>query len=66
VAERNAASEGVPLATFLRRLATRGADANQARVERALSLLGTLTRAEADAIRANVKDVREAWSRGRR
>ena len=68
LAERNATAEGVPLATYLRRLAvtaTPGAT-NEARVARALAVLGSLTTGEADAIRANVREVRKAWGGGRR
>ena len=68
VAERKAAAEGVPLATWLRRLAVtaRPAGSDEARVARSLAVMGTLSRDEADAIRANVQDVRKAWARSRR
>jgi hypothetical protein len=68
VAERNAAADGVPLATYLRRLAVTAGPgvANDARVARALAVLGSLTTEEADAIRSNVREVRKAWARGRR
>jgi len=39
--------------------------ARAARLARSLSVLGTLSKAEADAIRDNVREVREAWGRGR-
>lgn len=67
VAERKAAAEGVPLATWLRRLAVtaRPGGSNEERIARSLAVLGTLSRQEADAIRANVREVRKAWTRGR-
>ena len=37
-----------------------------AEVARALAVLGSLTTGEADAIRANVREVRKAWGGGRR
>lgn len=68
LAERNAAADGVPLATYLRRLAlvAQPGESNEQRVARSLAVLGTLTTAEADAIRSNVREVRKAWARGRR
>jgi hypothetical protein len=68
VAEGKAAAEGVPLATWLRRLAVTAppAGSNEARLARSLSVLGTLSHGEAEALRANVREVRKAWSRGRR
>ncbi len=68
-ARRNAAAEGVPLSTYLRRLAVTAPPASNAedeRVKRALALLGSLSTQEADALRENVREVREAWGRGRR
>lgn len=68
IAEGKAAAEGVPLATWLRRLAVtaRPAGSDEERIARSLAVLGTLSRADADAIRANVREVRKAWRRGRR
>ncbi len=65
---RAAAAEGVPLSTYLRRLAitARPTDTEDDRVKRALAALGSLSSAEADRLRANVRDVREGWARGRR
>lgn len=65
---RAAAAEGVPLSTYLRRLAvtTRPPDAEDERVKRALAALGSLEPSEADELRANVREVREGWTRGRR
>ncbi len=67
-AEKNATAEGVPLATYLRRLAVTAqpGETNEARVARSLAVLGSLSTAQADAIRANVREVRKAWARGRR
>ncbi len=69
VARARAKAEGVPLSTYLRRLAvtTRAAPAeNEARIKRALAALGSLSSEEADELRANVREVREGWARGRR
>ena len=68
VAERKAAAEGVPLATWLRRLAitSRPTGTNEERIARSLAVLGTLSKDEADALRSNVREVRKAWTRGRR
>lgn len=68
VAERKAAAEGVPLATWLRRLAVtaRPGGTSEERIARSLSVLGTLSKAEADALRDNVRDVRKSWTHGRR
>jgi len=65
---RAAAAEGVPLSTYLRRLAitTRPIETEDERVKRALSALGSLSSAEADELRANVREVRKGWVRGRR
>lgn len=67
---RAAAAEGVPLSTYLRRLAitarpTPGAE--DERVKRALAALGSLSKAEADELREDVRELREGWDRrGRR
>ncbi|MBL0278445.1 MAG: hypothetical protein IPQ24_20650 [Anaeromyxobacter sp.] len=68
LAERNAAAHGAPLATYLRRLAlvAHPGESREQRVARSLAVLGTLTTAEADAIRSNVREVRKAWARERR
>jgi len=69
LARARAKAEGVPLSTYLRRLAvtTRAAPAeSEARIKRALAALGSLSSEEADALRANVREVREGWARGRR
>jgi len=69
IATANAAAEGVPLSTYLRRLAvmTRPRPLSEdERVKRALAVLGSLTTEEADELRASVREVRKGWSRGRR
>jgi hypothetical protein len=68
-AKRNAAAEGIPLSTYLRRVAVISrplAGAADERVKRALALLGSLSSEDAEALRENVREVREAWGRGRR
>ncbi len=68
-ARANAKAEGVPLSTYLRRLAVTARPAPGAedeRVRRALAALGTLSRRDADDLRASVREVREGWNRGRR
>jgi len=69
IASANAEAEGVPLSTWLRRLAVtaRPSPATEdERVKRALAALGSLSSAEADELRASVRQVRKGWSRGRR
>jgi len=67
---RAAAAEGVPLSTYLRRLAitSRAAPgAQDERVRRALEALGSLSKAEADELREDVRELRGGWDRrGRR
>ncbi len=68
VARARAKAEGVPVSTYLRRLAitTRLApEESEARVKRALAAFGSLSSGEADELRGNVRDVREGWARGR-
>lgn len=69
VARRNAAAEGVPLSTYLRRLAVTApppAESEAVRVRRALAALGSLSREEAAELREDARELREGWSRGRR
>jgi hypothetical protein len=69
LATANAEAEGVPLSTWLRRLAVAARPhprAEDERVRRALAVLGSLTSQEADELRASVRVVRKGWSRGRR
>jgi len=69
IATANAAAEGVPLSTWLRRLAVTARPrplAEDERVRRALAVLGSLTSEEADELRASVREGRKWWSRGRR
>ena len=69
IARARARAEGVPVSTYLRQLAvtTRaGPGESEARIERALAVLGSLPSKEADELRENVREVREAWARGRR
>ncbi|HTP25037.1 MAG TPA: hypothetical protein VMK12_05175 [Anaeromyxobacteraceae bacterium] len=69
IARARAKAEGVPLSTYLRRLAvtTRAVPAeSEQRIKRALAVLGSLSTEEADQLRENVREVREAWARGRR
>jgi hypothetical protein len=68
IARARAKAEGVPLSTYLRRLAvtTRSAPReSEARIKRALAALGSLSSGEADELRGNVREVREGWARGR-
>lgn len=68
-ARARARAEGVPVSTYLRRLAvtTRPAPAeSEERVKRALAALSSLSTKEADELRRNVHEVREGWTRGRR
>jgi len=69
LATANAEAEGVPLSTYLRRLAVTTRPRPQAedeRVRRALAVLGSLSTKEADELRASVREVRQGWNRGRR
>ncbi len=69
LARAHAKAEGVPLSTYLRRLAVTARPApgaEEERVKRALAVLGSLSSEEADELRANVREVREGWARGRR
>jgi hypothetical protein len=69
-ARRNAKAEGIPLSTYLRRLAVTARPATALtepdRVRRALAALGKLSREEAAELREDAKEIRESWSRGRR
>jgi hypothetical protein len=65
-ARAKAKAEGVPLSTYLRRLAltTRApAGAEDERVRRALAALGSLSHEEADVLRADVRELRKGWDR---
>ena len=69
IARRNAAAEGVPLSTYLRRLAVTtppAAESEAARVRRALAALGSLSREEAAELREDAREIRDGWSRGSR
>jgi len=69
VARRNAAAEGVPLSTYLRRLAVTTPPATEseaARVRRALAALGSLSREEAAELREDAREIREGLGRGGR
>jgi hypothetical protein len=68
-AEAHARSEGVPLSTYLRRLAVTArprAGTEAERVKKALRAFDAFTTAEVDELRANVAEVRKGRPRGRR
>jgi hypothetical protein len=65
----SARAEGITLSAYLRRLAVTARapiGTEDRRVKRALALIGSLTRGEADQLRASVREVREGWDRGGR
>jgi methylphosphotriester-DNA--protein-cysteine methyltransferase len=72
--EAAAAKDHLPVSTWLRRLALKASEGvtpedeaeRQRRIDRALAVLGTFTKEEADALRESVRQVREGWGRGRR
>jgi len=69
IARAHAKAEGVPVSTYLRRLAltTRPMPGESAaRIRRALAVLGSLSAGEAEELRGSVREVREGWTRGRR
>jgi hypothetical protein len=69
VARSRAKAEGVPLSTYLRRLAvtTRAGPAeSEARIKRALAAFDALSADDVDTLRESVREVREAWARDRR
>jgi len=69
IARARARAEGIPVSTYLRRLAvtTRTTPMeDEERIKRALAVLGSLSSEEADELRENVREVREGWARGRR
>lgn len=69
LARARAKAEGVPLSTYLRRLAvtTRAPPAeSDARIKRALAAFDALSAEDVNALRANVREVRGGWARGRR
>jgi hypothetical protein len=69
VARARAQAEGVPLSTYLRRLAvaSRVAPAeNEEKIRRALEALDALSSADARPLRESVRGVRKGWARGRR
>jgi hypothetical protein len=69
VARARAKAEGVPLSTYLRRLAvtTRVAPAeSEEKIREALAAFDALSSEDAKALRENVSEVREGWARGRR
>ena len=69
LARARAKAEGVPLSTYLRRLAvtTRAPPAeSEDRIRRALAAFGALSKKEADELREDVREIRKGWSRGRR
>jgi len=68
-ARAHAKAEGVPLSTYLRRLAVTARPAPGAedeRVKRALAAFDALSAEGVRALRDNVREVREGWSRGGR
>jgi hypothetical protein len=69
IARSRAKAEGVPLSTYLRRLAvtTRIVPAeSDEKIRRALAAFDALSDEDAKALRENVSEVREGWARGRR
>jgi len=72
--EAAAAKDHLPISTWLRRLALKASEGvtpedeadRQRRIERALEVLGSFTKEEADVIRESVRQGREGWNRGRR
>ena len=69
IARARAKAEGVPLSTYLRRLAvtTRSAPAeSEDRIRRALTAFDEMPAEDVAALRNNVREVREGWARGRR
>ncbi len=68
LARSRAKAEGVPLSTYLRRLAvtTRVAPAeSEARIKRAVAAFDALSAEDVSALRENVREVRDGWARGR-
>ena len=69
IARARAKAEGIPLSTYLRRLAVstrEGPGESQARIERALAAFDAMSAGDVEALRASVREGREGWVRGRR
>ena len=69
IARSRAKAEGVPLSTYLRRLAvtTRAPPAeSEERIKRALAAFDAFSAEDVKDLRDNVREVREGWARGRR
>ena len=69
LARSRAKAEGVPLSTYLRRLAvtTRAAPAeSEGRIKRALAAFDALSGKDVSALRDSVREGREGWARDRR
>jgi hypothetical protein len=69
IARSRAEAEGVPLSTYLRRLAvtTRAPPAeSEERIKRALAAFDAFSAEDVKELRENVREVREGWARGRR
>lgn len=72
--EAAAAKDHLPISTWLRRLALKAAESvtpedeaeRQRRIDRALAVIGSFTKEEADELRASVRRSREGWGRGDR
>jgi hypothetical protein len=69
IARERAKAEGVPLSTYLRRLAVTASSAppeSEARIRRALAAFDALSAEGVSALRENVQEVRRGWDRDRR
>lgn len=69
VARSRAKAEGVPVSTYLRRLAvtSRGAPAeSETRIKNALAAFGSLSEEDVRSLREGVREARAGWNRGRR
>ena len=69
IARERAKAEGVPLSTYLRRLAVTASSAppeSEARIRRALAAFDALSADDVNAVRENVRELRKGWDRGRR
>ncbi len=69
IARSRAKAEGVPLSTYLRRLAvtTQATPVeNEGRIKRALAAYDALSAEDVSALRESVREVRKGWARDRR
>lgn len=69
IARAHAKAEGVPLSTYLRRLAVTARPApgaEEERIKRALAAFDSLSPEDVRAVRRNAREVREGWDRGAR